>query len=171
MSTFETNLETYFFFRNSYAHTTYIKNMTSLMGIFKDAGDRESLLKLIIDRLVQLDAHLPKLLDEEEEDEDEEEEVMREKGIFEMDSSLSKASDASVARKNLDAAMNVMFEYVKSCPSQRRLYNEMLAPFESHVLPAYATGHVQFLMFKLLALDAERSKGTLTGEWLTTLKY
>ncbi len=151
----------------------YIRNLTEMLGYLESAADRETLLKVVIERLVQLDAHLPKLL--EDEDEDDEEDDDEESGeMFRMEEGSADASsvqaakdddpsDATIARRNLDAAMTVMFDYVESASSTpedlRRLYPPMLSAFEAHVLPAYATGHVQFLLFRLLAVDEERGGG------------
>ena len=144
------------FSRDCHAHTTYIRNLTEMMGYLETPSDREALLKTVIDRLVQLDAHLPNLLEEEEED-DEDDEGEEEMFAMESAAAVGDDSDASIARRNLDAAMVIMFEYVESRKPQK-LYPELLPAFESHVLPAYATGHVQFLLFRLLSLEAEERK-------------
>ena len=66
--------------------------------------DRLRLTTLVVDRLVQLDAYLPKL---EEPEEDEEQ--------FEMDTDststrpVGRLNDAAIAQRNLDEAMATMF--------------------------------------------------------------
>ena len=162
------------------SHTAYLKNLMEISFYVRYDEDRQRLTTLVVDRLVQLDAYLPKL--EEPEDDDDEEE---EGGQFEMDvdstsKPVGRLDDAAIAQRNLDEAMAVMFQLLgerftrdRSC--RRTFWNNLLSVFESHILPTHATAHTQFLLFRFLALDAEEEsegKGQLSTytsaflEWL-----
>ena len=97
-----------------HSHTKYIENLTRIISYLDKSEDRVFLLRIIVDRLVQLDAYLPMPTakgvnndsDEESEDEDNE--------IFPMENDKDKGPDlAEVAREKLDAAMSVMFVFLK----------------------------------------------------------
>lgn len=148
-------------------HTKYVENLTRMMGYLDAEEDRVTILRIILERLVTLDAHLPKL-DQyvEESDEDGEEENM-----FSMDgasgsvAAAARPADSAVARRLLDNAMVVMFKYLDGRKDTRRLYSELLPVFESQVLPTYATGHVQFLLFRLLSRDEKLVSSFLDWLW------
>jgi RNA polymerase I-specific transcription initiation factor RRN3 len=128
-------------------HTNYIRNLSVVVSYLENSQDRVAILKIIIGRLIELDAHLPKLLLDELEEDSEEDEV------FEMEDSFKTPEVSLVARENLDHAMSVMFEFIKNHKDLNQFYKEFLLVFESHILPSYKTGHVQFLLFYMLAVD------------------
>ena len=166
------------------SHTAYLKNLMEISFYVKLPEDRLRLTTLVVDRLVQLDAYLPKL---EEPDDDDDEEDEEDGDQFEMDvepAGKEPQDDASIAQRNLDEAMAVMFQLLgerftrdRSC--RRSFWGDLLSVFESHILPTHATAHTQFLLFRFLALDAEEESegkgrkeqhpGAYTGaflEWL-----
>ena len=176
----------YMLIKNPDAHTKYIANLVKVADSMP-ASERLTVLKLVIERLVQLDAYLPKL-DEYEEDEDEEEDDDDddEEDVFPMEGAETAekipkqqpkvapvinqhSTDVEVARANLDLAMKVMFEYVGrrvASGSAAELYQELLAAFESLILPTYATGHVQYLLFYFLSLDKSGKSTAIFLDWL-----
>lgn len=160
---------------NEASHTAYLRNLLEISFYVRYSEDRLRLTTLVVDRLVQLDAYLPKL---EEPEEDEEQ--------FEMDTDststrpVGRLNDAAIAQRNLDEAMATMFHLLgerftrdRSC--RRSFWNDLIAVFDSHILPTHATAHTQFLLFRFLALDAEEDsdgKGRLspyTGAFLDWL--
>lgn len=64
-------------------------------------------------------------------------------------------STSEVARDNLEAAITVVFLYIKKVAEEdnaddlKALYFDLLNVFESHILPVYATSHVQVRGFFL----------------------
>jgi hypothetical protein len=91
--------------KNPKAQSAYLKNLMEMSFYVKRDDDRLRLLTLVVDRLVQLDAYLPKL-EEEEEDEDTDEQ-------FDMEVETPGRiilDDSSLAQLNLDEAMTMMFE-------------------------------------------------------------
>lgn len=163
------------------SHTAYLRNLMEISFYVRYDEDRQRLTTLVVDRLVQLDAYLPKLEEPEEDDDGEEGEGDQ----FEMDVDSSrkpvgKLDDAAIAQRNLDEAMAVMFQLLgerftrdRSC--RRTFWKSLLSVFESHILPTHATAHTQFLLFRFLALDAggeSEGKGQLspyTGAFLDWL--
>ena len=159
------------------SHTAYLKNLMEISFYVRYAEDRQRLTTLVVDRLVQLDAYLPKL---EEPDDEAGEDQQFEMDVDSTKDSVKRLKDAAIAQRNLDEAMAVMFQLLgerftrdRSC--RRTFWNDLLSVFESHILPTHATAHTQFLLFRFLALDAEEEsegKGQLspyTGvflEWL-----
>lgn len=144
-------------------HTKYIENIIHLTEYLGSEEERLAILKIVVDRLVQLDAYLPKLNEYEDDDDDEDEE------LFPLERPAVKPTDAEIAKANLDQAMVVMFKYI----SQRYesgdaigLYSDLLHVFELFILPTYATGHVQFLLFHFLTLDQSRKFTANFLEWL-----
>ena len=153
------------------SHTNFILNLARELTYLEQPDDRKVIWQIIIDRLVQLDAYLPKLTDYEEDSDDEDDTT-----VFAMDKpdqgdAKPKLGDDQIARLNLDQAMNGMFMFVDNQFShaslRSSLFRELLTVFESHILPTYATGHVQFLLFRLLSLDQNGSYTTrfLDGLW------
>ena len=69
----------------------------------------------------------------------------------------SKKHLSLAAKSNLNAAMRVLFLYIDKNvtesvinPVSAHIYQDFLSCFESYVLTAKDTGHVQFLMFFLI---------------------
>jgi len=122
------------------SHTNYLTNLLRMTGYF---GEKVFLLTLVVDRLVQLDAHIDKEQLEEEEEEERD---------IEMEE--RKKSPHLNAKINLDSGMAVFIGHVdRACSSDdelKSLYFDLVKVFESHVLPAH-TGHVQFVLFYVLA--------------------
>jgi len=58
-------------------------------------------------------------------------------------------STPEIARDNLENAISVVFSFIKQVAEEdqedslKLLYFDMLNVFESHILPVYATSHVQ----------------------------
>ncbi len=152
-------------------HTGYLRNVAKMLEYLKDYDDRLAIWRILIGRLVQLDAHLPKLLECEDDSEDDEEDQEGEGIVFSMDQQISKKpSDSAIAKRNLDQGMVVMFRVLRSqYHGGAKVFRELLVVFESHVLPAYATGHVQFLMFYLMNLDKSAADGVLTSTFFDYL--
>ena len=156
------------------AHTTYLKNLLEVSFYVEEDDDRLRLLTIVVNRLVQLDAYLPKLEEEEEEEEEADE------GPFEMELASAAArppppmDDASVAQRNLDAGMAVLFQAVedrfgRGAGARKSLWRDLVAVFDSHMLPTSSTAHVQFAVFRFLALDADRGGDTYTAVFLDWL--
>ena len=74
------------------------------------AEDRQRLTTLVVDRLVQLDAYLPKLEEPEEDDDEEGDGEQFEMDVDSTKKSVGRLDDAAIAQKNLDEAMAVMFQ-------------------------------------------------------------
>merc|ERR1712029_458872 len=124
-------------------------------------SDKLHLLTLVVDRLVQIDAHVDKDRLEQEEDGTTEEtdlsEDMLKKGV-----KTPKKSPHLIARTNLDRGMKILVAHIDTLKGDEALksfYFDLVKVFESHVLPVH-TGHVQFVMFYLM--------GRYTGPALTT---
>ena len=168
---------------DTHSHTNYIRNILTIadyMGKGEDGG-RIAVLAVLIERLVQIDAHIDK---NEGPLEDETEKAQEEIEMDSMEHLNRRNPPYSAAKANLDAAMNVMFAYIKyngtlseattdgaksSKNSQdvaaeseesdgkvsrskknsasKQLYQDLMKCFESHILPAHGTGHVQFALF------------------------
>ncbi|XP_059085794.1 RNA polymerase I-specific transcription initiation factor RRN3-like [Tigriopus californicus] len=147
-------------------HTKYIENIIHLTGYLGSEEERVAILRIVVDRLVQLDAYLPKMNEYEEEDDNEE----NEEELFPLERpAVTQLSDAEIARVNLDQAMVVMFQYITQryeSGDALPLYSDLLRVFELYILPTYATGHVQFLLFHFLTLDASRKFTVCFLDWL-----
>lgn len=166
----------YMLIKNPGAHTKYIANLVKVANLMPQA-ERLTVLKIVIERLVQLDAYLPKFdeyADEDDEEEEEDEEVFAMEGAAGKREKQPAAArrpltDEQVARVNLDQAMKVMFEYVGDRYERGQaadLFQELLAVFESLILPTYATGHVQYLLFYFLSLDKSAKFTAHFLDWL-----
>eukprot|EP00095_Tigriopus_kingsejongensis_P012063 maker-scaffold60_size442463-snap-gene-0.26 protein:Tk12063 transcript:maker-scaffold60_size442463-snap-gene-0.26-mRNA-1 annotation:"hypothetical protein CAPTEDRAFT_221291" len=159
----------YMLIRSSNAHTRYIENILKMTRYLDKDEERMTIWRVVIDRLVQLDAYLPKL-NEYDEDEDSSEE-MAGQSLFPMDGIDRKMSDGEVARVNLDQAMLVMFtsittKYDQDPGRRAQLFQDLLHVFDLYILPTYATGHVQFLMFHFLTLDKSTEFTATFLDWL-----
>jgi len=130
-------------------HTNYITNLLRITKYF--ASDRLYFLTLVTDRLVQLDAHIDKELLE---DELGEASSSGAGGVEQMSVGEARRAPHLIARTNLDEGMNVFIKYVDDhlddVTGLKSLYLDLVKVFESHVLPAH-TGHVQFILFYVLA--------------------
>jgi len=136
--------------RDHLAHTTFFRNVLEMAAYLPSPEDRSTLLKIVIERLVELDGHLPEEVDDDTEEEE-----------LQFSEVPSSDRDTLVARRNLDMAMEAIFSFVEGRCGRgqaRELFGELLPAFECHVLPAYEIRHVQFIMFYLLAQDAEKQK-------------
>jgi len=114
------------------AHTNYLANLLRMCGYF--TGEKVYLLTLVVDRLVQLDAHIDKELLEEEED---------------SDGDQTKKSPHVVAKANLDSGMKALVGHIDKQEDLKSFYFDLIKVFESFVLPAH-TGHVQFAAFYVM---------------------
>ena len=169
---------------HAHVHTNYITNLLKISEYLLD--ERAALLNCVLERLVQLDAELPMgedlygVNDEDEDEENDEENNQRRKSLDE--SSMASASPTSQQRKksrqescrdNLDESMRVVLEYVKAQCLELRddpeaveaFYQDLLQAFEVNVLPSYATGHVQYIIFYLASLYPEKISGLLEFFW------
>merc|ERR1711936_731999 len=64
--------------------------------------------------------------------------------------------------------MKVLFDYIKdhaTTDSLMNLYEDLLKVFESNVLPSYATGHVQFIMFYLCSVSSKIQEKFMDYLW------
>ena len=115
------------------------------------------------------------LYDVNEEELEEDEEGL-EDGENDLDASVAsikqrKKSRQELCRDNLDEAMKVMFEYVKvHCQDLKGeefevFYREVLQSFEVNVLPSYATGHAQYILFYLASLRQDKVGELLDFFW------
>jgi len=141
----------------THTHTNYIRNMLKMTEYFPE--ERIAILTLIIDRLVQLDANLPigEDLYEDDDDNEEDEKESEETEEKSADNPPAKKSREQICRDNLDEAMAVLFDFIKkkhdsSESDLKSLYEDILRVFETNILPSYATGHVQFVIFYLASL-------------------
>ena len=170
----------------SRCHTAYLGNLMRIAEYLPN--DRQSLITLVIDRLVQLDANLPfgeDLYDEgtdinfyylkffnfttisfefvsDEEDSDDEQDSPgnEDSNQSSTKSNQQKRSLEQVCRDNLDGGMEIMFKYInsqrdKSDEALQDFYHVILKVFESNIMPSYATGHVQYLMFYLCGIKPD----------------
>jgi len=157
-----------------HVHANYITNLLKISQYLPD--ERAALLNCVLERLVQLDAELPigeDLYGVDEEDEDREENTDKEDEENTMESSSTpqqrKKSRQESCRDNLDEGMRVLFDYIKAqCLELRNdpeafeaFYRDLLQAFEVNVLPSYATGHVQYIIFYLASLCPEKISGLL----------
>jgi len=152
----------------THMHTNYISNLLKITKYLPN--ERVSILTLVIDRLVQLDAHLPigeDLYDFDDSDDSDTEEAP------EIKMSEKKPSREQICRDNLDQGMKVIFDYIKenvdsanNSPSIiMSLFDDILKVFESNVLPSYATGHVQFIMFYLCSVSSKIQEKFMDYLW------
>ena len=164
----------YILTENLELHTAYVRNTLRIMDYFKASEDRLLVLRLIIDRLVQLDAYLPKINEVEEEESDSEDEEEDEMFDLEADPQpeAKKAkivlTDTDIARQNLDSGMEALFLYIEGQCRQknaRTLYLELINVFETHILTTYATGHVQYAIFYFLSLEQSYTGSFLDWLW------
>ena len=127
----------------THMHTNFVMNLLRMTEYFPN--ERLSILNLVVDRLVQLDANLPIGEDLYEDDDDvdrsDEDDASNDSTI----KSPRKSRD-QICRDNLDQGMKVMFEYIKTHLDES-LYQDMLKVFEANIMPSYSTAHVQYLMF------------------------
>ena len=147
----------------THMHTNFIDNLLRLTEYLPN--ERVPILTLIIHRLVELDSNLPLGEDLYDEDDDD---ILKTTLNDEGDSSNSTPSPTNVrktrdeiCRDNLDEGMKVLFEYIKSQQDQsgeflNNFFQDFLKVFESNIMPSYATGHVQYLMFYICGLNPEK---------------
>jgi len=142
-------------------HTNYIRNLLKISKYLPN--ERIAILTLVIDRLVQLDAHLPigeDLYDGESDDSDNEET---------SEIKVRKPTKEQICRDILDQGMTVLFEFIKDYSTSDSqllsLYEDLQKVFETNVLPSYATGHVQFFMFYLCSLSSKIQEKFMDYLW------
>lgn len=139
----------------THKHTKYLDNLLTVSDYLP--SERISLLTLVIERLVQLDANLPSGVDSLYEEDEELPENMAKRRTREQ-----------LCRDNLDQGMSVIYTFIeahgKSESELLNLYEVIFQVFESNVLPSYATGHVQFVMFYLLSLSPQILTWKFLGE-------
>ena len=162
----------------THMHTNFVMNLLKMTEYFPT--ERLSILTLVVDRLVQLDANLPigeDLYEDEEDDDNVEQKSDDDYATSSIDPVTkrllsSRRSRDQICRDNLDQGMKVMFEYIKKyhevdnndSKNLNDLYQDLLKVFESNVMPSYATGHVQYLMFYICGLRPEKFALSLC-EW------
>ncbi len=165
----------YILTKDSKSHTNYIANLLKITTYLQE--DRVAIFQLIIDRLVQLDAHLPigQDLDEVDDDDDDEEEGDSDAGSNSNGSAAATVDKLAIAKENLDGGMEAFFNFIKTTAevdgdenSLKSLYSDLLKVFDTHIMPSYATGHVQFLMFYIVSLNPSQFT-TRFCEWLWKL--
>ena len=142
----------------THMHTNFVMNLLQMTEYFPN--ERMSILTLVVDRLVQLDANLP-IGEDLYEDEEDVEKSDDDDASNDSTKKSSRKSRDQICRDNLDQGMKVMFEYIKTHHDDNEnhlndLYQDMLKVFESNVMPSYATGHVQYLMFYICGLRPEK---------------
>ena len=118
---------------DTHSHTNY---MTNLLKMTAYSGEKLFLMTLVIDRLVQLDAHLDK-------------ELLEDRDSDVSDDEFRK-SPQLIAKANLDAGIRVFIQHVDQEDDIKKLYFDLIKIFETHILPAH-TGHVQFILFYVLS--------------------
>jgi len=133
------------------SHSNYLTNLLRMMSYVGSPADRLYLLTLVIERLVQIDAHVDKDLLEEEE-----EAATSGDGAASSTSCLSANKKRlllhTTAKTNLDKGMQVLVSYIDNIQSDdalKEFYFDFVKVFEAHVLPV-PTGHVQFIAFYLM---------------------
>ena len=107
------------FVQDTQSHTNYLSNM--MRATFYPCltpGDRLHLLALVIDRLVQIDAHVDK------------ERLEEEAAEGDHDDCNKRKSQHQVAKANLDSGMQVLVDHVD------RLQGEHFTPFRNHQISA-----------------------------------
>ena len=153
------------------SHTNYVRNLLQIadyVGQTEDGG-RIAILGVLTERLVQLDAQIDMKSKYSESNSEESQYVKKE--ISAVNESQTKKSN-EIAKRNLDAALCVMFKYIEAKLKESminltsaHLYLDFLKCFESHVLPAKGTGHVQFIMFFLISSKEVYSNMFLKWLW------
>ena len=140
----------------TYTHTHYIENILKIADYAgqDEDGVRIRILNILTERLVFLDVHIDRNSNDCEDDNCESK--FNEKNMSSM-KNHSKKHLSLAAKSNLNAAMRVLFQYINKNvtesvinPVSAHIYQDFLSCFESYVLTAKDTGHVQFLMFFLI---------------------
>lgn len=125
--------------RDTRAHTCYIENLLQLTT-YLDQIETKAILKIVIERLLQLDANLPLDYDWEEKEE--------------------------VAGTSLDQGMTAFLKFVQQHDEKKEtLFLDMMDIFETHIMPSYATGHVQFILLYLMGQELELAPVFLERLW------
>ena len=153
------------------SHTNYVRNLLRIadyVGQTEDGG-RIAILGVLTERFVLLDAQIDMNSKYSENHSEESQHVKKE--ILALNGSQTKDT-SEIAKRNLDAALCVMFKYIEAKLKESminltsaHLYLDFLKCFESHVLPAKGTGHVQFLMFFLISSKEVYSDMFLKWLW------
>ena len=102
----------------THMHTNFVMNLLKMTEYFPT--ERLSILTLVVDRLVQLDANLPigeDLYEDEEDDDNVEQKSDDDDATSSIDPVTkrllsSRRSRDQICRDNLDQGMKVMFEYI-----------------------------------------------------------
>ncbi|XP_050436123.1 RNA polymerase I-specific transcription initiation factor RRN3-like isoform X2 [Adelges cooleyi] len=153
---------------NPEAHLHYIHNLFMILDY--EPSLRKNILGLIIHKLVEIDAHIPK----EELDRLKNCLTVETEDIFEMD--IDEASmqadpvkrEAECLLRTLDLSILRIFEFFNlSCHDKdgiliwdntKSLYQDLLAVFESEILPTYASSHIQYIVYYFVSFKATLSE-------------
>ncbi|XP_050531899.1 RNA polymerase I-specific transcription initiation factor RRN3-like [Daktulosphaira vitifoliae] len=143
-------------------HLHYVHNL--LLITQYEPSLRRNILNLMINKLVEIDVHIPK------------EELERlgscssneiEENIFAMDvdgdciSASPEIQESESFVCTLDMCLKRIFDYIKTfCydkegvllwDNTKLLYQDLLSVFESEILPTYASSHVQYIIYYFLS--------------------
>jgi len=153
----------------SYRQVCYISAVLEMIGYIPDS--RDLILRLLVDRLIKLDAHLSRdFIDEAyrkiRNDEDDDEKM------------TVKKVDGQV--ESLDLFMKLMFTYIDvethtehgefDSDKAKPVVDSLLKVFLSHVIPTFNILHTQFLYLYLASLDTTISSRFLSENWKTFSK-
>ncbi|KAL4240278.1 DNA independent RNA polymerase I transcription factor [Mactra antiquata] len=150
--------------KSVYILECYLKNALQITFYLPEL--RVQILELVIERVIKIDVHAPRLtiLAIEEQNE------TQESGIFCMDDT----DPVTEMSRKLDVLMIQLFEYINvicvkngelDWEATKQLYRELLLVFEKVILPTYACCHVQFVMFYLVSLKMPLCDGFLDYLW------
>ena len=153
----------------SYRQVCYISAVLEMINYIPDS--RDPILRLLVDRLIKLDAHLSRdYIDEayrkirNEKDEEDEEEGAKVRPV-----------DGQV--ESLDLFMKLMFTYIDvethnehgefDGDKARPVVDSLMKVFLGHVIPTFNILHTQFLYLYLASLDTTVSSRFLADTWKT----
>ncbi|XP_053392781.1 RNA polymerase I-specific transcription initiation factor RRN3-like [Mercenaria mercenaria] len=154
-----------FFTKDVYIQECFMKNLLQITYYKPDL--RQSIMELLIEKVIKLDTRAPRsaILEARLQDES------QESGIFNMDEETSPVIEYT---DKLDVLMVHLFEYIQSVchkdgelewEGTKRFYREMLYIFEKVILPTYACCHIQFIMFYLVSFRMQLCDGFLDYLW------
>ncbi|XP_050436461.1 RNA polymerase I-specific transcription initiation factor RRN3-like [Adelges cooleyi] len=142
---------------NTEACLHYIHNLFTILDY--EPSLRKNILSLVINRLVEIDAHVPR----EELDRLRNRTSPEPEDIFAMDIDGDDVEtnpdrlESEYFSRSLDICMLRIFKFLKSSchdksgvliwDSARLLFQDLLAVFESEILPTYASSHIQYVIY------------------------
>ncbi|XP_057322164.1 RNA polymerase I-specific transcription initiation factor RRN3 [Microplitis mediator] len=154
--------------KSAHSHQVYLYFSLQIMEYAPQL--RSEIISTIIEKLTILDVNVPRTEIENYREKDEDEEVFKIDSVQETD----KADSDHPLAHTLDICMDILMTYIyEYChpddeldqDNLKKIYFELLQPFEKVVLHTHASHHVQFIMFYICSFKTAVAEAFLNWLW------